>query len=90
MSTTPTTSILGTSLSLIRILLHRPAPDLLEVTHHGLKPPLLLAELTLQLLHDLYLHLRLCRAPVIQHVTPVIRATVNTGCYIVLVVSLTW
>ena len=89
MSTTPTTSILGTSLSLIRILLHRPAPDLLEVTHHGLKPPLLLAELTFQLLHDLYLHLCLRRAPIIQHVTPVIRATVNHRV-LVLVVSLTW
>ena len=44
--------------------------DLFEVSHHGLQPALLLAQLGLQLLHDLYLDLGLGCAPVIQHVAP--------------------
>jgi len=40
-----------------------------EVVHHGLQPPLLLAELLLELLHDLYLHLGLRRALVVQDMT---------------------
>ena len=66
-TSTSTSSILGTALS---FLLHRPVPDLLEVAHHGLQPTLLLAELPLQLLHDLDLHLGLGGAPVVQDVRP--------------------
>ena len=42
--------------------------DLFEVVHHGLQPALLLVQLLLQLLHDLYLDLCMCCALVIQYV----------------------
>jgi len=73
-SNTSNTSTLGASLplplSLFRILLHGSTPHLLEVTHHRLQATLLLAQLRLQLLHNLYLHLGLGCAPVVQHVAP--------------------
>ena len=50
---------------------------MLEVVHHGLQPALLLAELLLELLHDLYLHLGLRRALVVQDVTPELQTLIN-------------
>ena len=63
------TSLL-TALGLLGTILPSHTPHCLQVGHHGLQSVLLLAELTLQLLHDLDLDLGLGRAPVVQNVTP--------------------
>ena len=63
-------SSLGTSLSLNSIVLRPSIPNLLQVGHHGLQPPLLLVQLGLQLLHDLDLHLGLGGAAVVQDMGP--------------------
>ena len=59
-----------TTLGLLGTILSSHTPHRLQVGHHGLQSVLLLAELTLQLLHDLDLDLGLGRAPVVQYVTP--------------------